>query len=121
MCNEDIVEQIMSKTVRTIDSAEDLGAAVRIMTRYGIGSVVVTTNEKPVGIITERDAIKRVSKRGASVLKQTVSSLMSKPLITTMPETEIWKAFTIMLRNKIRRLPVTKGQKWWESSQKGTC
>ena len=96
----------MSRTVRTIDAEDDLLAALKIMVKHDIGSVVVVRDGKPIGIITERDIVKRIGNVGQSALSSNVSKLASSPLVTVSPDTKIWEAFTIMLKKGIRRLPV---------------
>jgi len=91
--------------VISVDVSERVEEALRLMIKFDVGSVIVTDKQRPVGIITERD-ITRVSLRGDSLLKIPVRSLMSKPVQSISPETEIWKAFELMLKLGVRRLPV---------------
>ncbi len=98
----------MSKTVYTIDEGSEIGEAAKLMAQRDIGSLVVMVEGKPVGIITERDVMREVSRPGGDHLQRKVSSVASKPLVTISPSTEIWKAFATMLRKKVRRLPVVK-------------
>jgi CBS domain-containing protein len=108
---KDVVGMIMSRTVVTISASQSVRAAVAEMTKHDIGSVVVVKKGAPIGIITERDVMKQLAGRSGRDLEQTSESLASKPLITVSPETEIWKAFMVMLRKKIRRLPVMDGRR----------
>jgi CBS-domain-containing membrane protein len=80
------------------------------MIKFDVGSVIVTDKQRPVGIITERD-ITRVSLRGDSLLRIPVRGLMSKPVQSVAPDTEVWKAFEIMLKLGVRRLPVVDDEK----------
>jgi CBS domain-containing protein len=109
MAGDDQVGAVMSKTVRTVDSGKSLREALRLMVEYDIGSIVVTHRGRPVGIITERDIVKRLGGRGPEGLDRKTGAIASKPLITIDPEVEVWKAFAKMLRKKIRRLPVMRG------------
>ncbi len=102
------VSQVMSKTVYTIDSESGISGAAKLMARRDVGSLVVTAKGKPVGIVTERDIVKQLS-RGGDALRKNLGALASKPLVTVTPTTEIWEAFATMLRRKIRRLPVMEG------------
>ncbi len=95
----------MSSPVRTMDANGALGVAAQLMIKHDIGSVIVIEGKSPVGIITERDITKQVIK-GNDVLKKLVKQAMSKPLITATPSMAIQEAFELMLRNKIRRLPI---------------
>jgi len=108
---KDIVGSVMSKTVRTVPADQPLWTAVERMATHDIGSVVVMKDVSPVGILTERDVIKELARKKAKGLDGPCGGLASKPLITVAPDTKVWDAFTIMLRNQIRRLPVMRDGK----------
>jgi CBS domain-containing protein len=116
MSNEDTVAasapvtRIMTSPVTTINASDTLGSAAEIMAMNDIGSVVVIEGTKPIGIITERDIVKQVA-GGSDALKKPVKQLLFKPLITADPTTTIQDAFTMMLKNNIRRLPVVDESK----------
>jgi CBS domain-containing protein len=83
-----------------------------IMTKNKIGSVIVIDNDnKPIGIITERDLVKRVYLEKFNPSKVLVEDLMSSPLITIMTFDSVDTATRIMLSNKIKRLPVLESDK----------
>jgi CBS domain-containing protein len=65
----------------------------------------VVEGKNTVGIITERDITKQVIK-GEGVLKETVKNVMTKALVTAPPNMPVQDAFELMLKNKIRRLPI---------------
>ena len=102
--------QIMTTRVVTVDISERVEEAIRLMVKFDIGSIVVVDRENPVGIITERD-ITRAALRGDSLLKLPARSLMSRPLQTVTPDTEVWRTFEIMLKLGARRLPVVENGK----------
>jgi len=95
----------MNSPVITIESKATLASAARTMVKHDIGSVLVVEGKKPVGIITERDVTKQVIK-GAAVLKEPLRKVMTKGLVTAPPSMLIQEAFELMLKNKIRRLPI---------------
>ena len=97
----------MSSPVTTMDQDGTVIAAAQIMVQHDIGSVVVVDGRNPVGIITERDITKQFIK-GDDVLKQAVKSVMSRSIITAPPTMSIQDAFELMLKNKIRRLPIVE-------------
>ena len=106
--SNDVVQNIMSRTVRTVEATQPLRVAVGRMAEYDIGSLVVMKNKVPIGIITETDIIKELAREPEKTLTSSCADLASKPLITTRPDMDIWDAFTVMLRNKMRRLPVMR-------------
>lgn len=105
-----LVSEIMTRNVITINISERVEEALRLMIKYDIGSVVVMDKEKPVGIITERD-ITRAALRGDSMLRLPARSLMSRPLQTVSSDLEVWRAFEVMLKVGVRRLPITEDGK----------
>ena len=102
---EDTLRHVMSSPVRTMESNGTITAAAKIMVQHDFGSIVVVEGKKPVGIITERDITKQVIK-GEEVLKETVKNVMTKALVTAPPNMIVQDAFELMLKNKIRRLPI---------------
>jgi len=108
--NNGTISKIMTTKVITVDVSERVEEALRLMIKFDVGSVIVTDKEKPIGIITERD-ITRAALRGDSLLRIPVRGLMSRPIQSVTPDTEVWKAFEIMLKLGVRRLPVVQDAK----------
>jgi CBS domain-containing protein len=105
----DFVGSLMISPVETVKPTDLVKSALKIMIRKDIGCVVVVEGRKPVGILTERDVSRKVTKT-ANVLMSRVRSVMSRPLITVTPHTLIEKAIYLMVRYGIRRLPVIEGE-----------
>ena len=104
------LSEIMTRKVITVDISERVEEALRLMVKFDVGSVLVMDKEKPVGIITERD-MTRAALRGDSLLRLPARSLMSRPLQTAPPDMEIWRAFEVMLKLGVRRLPIVENGK----------
>lgn len=102
---QESIRQIMSKTVQTTEKSKSVRSALEMMIKHDIGSVVVVDGSKVVGIITERDIMRNIGSE-TNYLGRTCEEVCSKPVISIGPDSESWEAFEIMLRNKIRRLPV---------------
>jgi CBS domain-containing protein len=100
----------MTRGVKTIEVTRPLIHCVRMMKEADIGCVVAVENERPVGIFTERDLIRRMAESSES-LGLTMGQLISKPLITVSPSATVWDAVTLMGRHNIRRLPVLENKK----------
>ena len=104
------VKDIMSKNVITITADKNVFEAAELMTNKGIGCLVIMDKDVAVGIITERDMVRRVlAKRGSLDMK--VFEIMTKSLVTVDPDTSLKDAARLMSNKKIRRLPVTKNNK----------
>jgi CBS domain-containing protein len=63
---------------------------------------------KPIGIITERDIVRRIVSQEKDPRNTQASEVMSKPLISVGPEASIYDASSIMAKYNIRRLPITR-------------
>ena len=104
------VKDIMTKEVVTIDEKKSVFEAAQLMAQEELGCLIVTDKSLPVGIITERDIVRRiVAKRNSLDLK--VSEVMTNTLITVGPDTSLREAARVMSTNRIRRLPVLKNNK----------
>ena len=106
---KDTLGHVMSSPVTTIDSDSTLDVAAQLMVQHDIGSVIVVEAKNPIGIVTERDITKQVIK-GKDVLKKPIKQVMSKPLVTAIPSMSIQDALELMLKNKVRRLPILEGK-----------
>ena len=102
-----VVKDLMTKDVVIIDISKSLLDAARLMGDKLKGCLIVMSGESPVGIVTERDFVRRATAENLS-LDVEISEIMSKPLITIDPESTLKEAARLMLKNKIRRLPVVK-------------
>lgn len=104
---EDVrAKDVMIKKLITIGPDEKIALADLIMTRHSIGALPVVKAGKIVGIITQRDIM---FAKGYDVGGLTVKDLMSRELITVEKNTPIKSILSLMLENRIERLPVVKG------------
>ena len=103
------VENVMVVDVVTVEAEATVREAVELMNRNEIGClVVVDEEEKPVGIITERDLLKRVLGKRKDPVRAKVKDIMSKPLVTGTPHMDIEAAVRLMFKHKIKKLPVVE-------------
>lgn len=90
-------------------SPEDIPVrdVARLMTARGIGSIVVMNQQgKPVGIVTDRDIMVRVTAPGLDAATVLVGAVMSHPLVTIRHEEALEAGIAAMNRHGIRRLPI---------------
>lgn len=102
------ISDIMVDKVITTKKEAAVGEAVKLMNKYGIGCLVVLENGKPVGIITERDLLKRVLGKSKELRNMKVMEIMSKPLVSVSPNVEIEEAAKLMFQKKVKKLPVVE-------------
>ncbi|MGI0037179.1 MAG: CBS domain-containing protein [Nitrososphaera sp.] len=106
-----VVRDIMTKEIIMIDGTDTALDAAKLMTEKGISSLFVVKDGVPVGIVTERDFIKKICAKDIPIAKVMISEIMSKILTTADPETPIEVAVQRMVNHKIRRLPIMEGGK----------
>jgi CBS domain-containing protein len=104
------VKEIMTKNVVTIDVNKSVFEAAQLMASQGLGCLIVMDKVLPVGIITERDIVRRVVAKQSSP-DVNISEVMTKTLITVEPDISLKEAARVMSTNKIRRLPILKNNK----------
>lgn len=102
------VEDIMVKEVITVDGESTVKEAADVMNRFEIGCLLVTEKGKAVGILTERDLLRRVVSQAKSPKRVRVETVMSKPLIVVEPTMDLEEAAKLMFRLKIKKLPVVE-------------
>ena len=107
---KDVLSTIMTPKVITIEADAKVEEALRLMIKFDVGSVIITRDDTPIGVITERD-VTRFAIRGDRLLSLPVTGLMSTPIQTASPDTEIWKAFETMITLGVRRLPIMQDGK----------
>lgn len=106
-----VVRDIMTKNIVTIDGDKTALEAAKLMAEKGISSLFVMKDGQPVGIVTERDFVKKVCAKELPIAQVKTADIMSKILTTSDPETPIEVAVQRMINHKIRRLPVIEGGK----------
>lgn len=106
MSSELKVGDIMTKKVIVIDKGSPLADAAKMMEKHNIGSIIVVDGKRAIGIITERDIVRKVIAQGKDPSKINVDSIMSKPLRVIRPTAIIEEAAKAMKNNKVKRLPV---------------
>ncbi|MCI0557168.1 MAG: CBS domain-containing protein [Nitrososphaera sp.] len=106
-----VVRDIMTKDIVMIDGGKTTLEAAKLMAEKGISSLFVLEDDVPVGIVTERDFIKKVCAKELLISEVKVLDIMSKILTTADPETPIEVAVQRMVNHKIRRLPIMEGGK----------
>ena len=100
------VKDLMETSVKSIDRRTSAYEASKYMKDLGVGSLIVTDNDMPIGIVTTRDILYKVMSTGSIGKDVSLSNVMSTPLITIDAEEDVAKASAIMCKWNIWRLPV---------------
>lgn len=100
------VSEIMNTDVKTIGPGETIQRAAEILSEYRIGGVVVATDNRLAGILTERDIISKVVAAAKDPQKTLVKNVMTKNVFYITPDTDVEEAADIMMDKQIKKLPV---------------
>jgi len=103
-----VVADIANELI-TISGESSIKEAAQVMLEHRIGSIVVTQDGRPVGIVTKSDLLSRVIVECKDPRDCKAKAIMSTPLISVDKDTPILEAMRIMKNKKIRRLLVSDG------------
>jgi CBS domain-containing protein len=93
--------------VATIDGAETVRAALAVFARLGIGALVVSSDGQHIdGIVSERDVARGLHERGADLLDETVSAVMTSDVRTCGPQASVHELARMMTDHRMRHIPV---------------
>lgn len=105
MSISEILRRKGSSVVTTSPDAT-VAALVELLGEHKIGAVVVLENGRTVGIVSERDVVRRLGEVGGAVLTLRVRELMSADVVTCGPEDALDDIAEQMTERRIRHLPV---------------
>jgi CBS domain-containing protein len=110
--------------MRIADILRTKGAAVATVTEtttvtgllaelviHNIGAMVVVGPDGVVGIVSERDVVRKLHDHGPELLRSSVSDIMSKILVTCTPDDQIDDLSALMTNNRVRHVPVMQGDR----------
>jgi len=104
------VFEIMVKNPVTVSPETSIRDAARTMLEKSIGSLIISKDEKPLGILTERDLVRRVLAVGRNPESTKVFDVCSKPVVAVSEFMEIDDAVDAMNEYKIRRLVIINNE-----------
>jgi CBS domain-containing protein len=106
-----LVRDIMSKDVKVVRPDSSVKEVVATMNKFDIGSIVVVQGNRPVGIITERDILRRIVQPCLAPETLAARQVMTSPLLTINKTASIDEAAKLMAKEKVKKLPVMDKQK----------
>jgi CBS domain-containing protein len=106
-----LVREVMTANVKTVRPFSTVKEVVQKMNKFGIGSVVVVEEDRPVGIITERDIMRNIAERFFDPSLVKAKDIMSTQLFTISGDVSVEEAARLMVSRKIKKLPVVEDQK----------
>ena len=105
-----LVKDVMNKNVVVAKPIVTLREAARVMGEMNMGSLVIMEDDKIVGIVTSTDILKAIGE-GKDPDKVTIAEVATKNVITIQADEPLEKAVDIMVKNKIKKLPVLMNEK----------
>ncbi|MDY6965105.1 MAG: CBS domain-containing protein [Halobacteriota archaeon] len=103
------IREIMTRDVVTAEAETDAVDVAKKMTEKDVGCVIVVKDDKPVGIVSERDIVRKLVSKNAKASSMKAEDLMTEPIITVSEDTSLLDTTKVMASKKIRRLPVMRG------------
>ena len=106
-----LVRDVMSKDVRVVRPDTSVKEVVATMNKFDIGSIIVVQGDRPVGIITERDILRRLVEPCLAPETLTARQIMTSPVFTISETADIEETANFMARKRVKRLPVMNNSK----------
>ena len=105
------VKEAMTNRVITLGPDQTVDKAAQVMKKKGIGCVIVVENNKPIGIVTERDMCYGVVAPNKLPNTIKVKEIMTSKIRTISPKETLIETAKIMVKNNFRRLPVIENKR----------
>ena len=100
------IKDVMVEEVITVEPNTKVREAVELMNENEIGCLVVTRKGKPVGIVTERDILKKIICQSKDPEQVRVSEIMSEPLVVGKVDMDLGGVARLMLKRNVKKLPI---------------
>ena len=97
--------------VQSVEPGAKLAAAIKILSERRIGAVLVMSQGRIEGILSERDIVRVLGERGASALDEPVSSVMTRRVVSCREKDTVSEIMETMTNGKFRHLPVVEDGK----------
>ncbi len=96
------------RQVYTVSAKTTVREAVRVMNQNGVGALLVVDGERPVGMFSERDVLRRIVDAGRDPNTTRVAEVMTGNPVVVEPSTTVEQAMGIMTQRRCRHLPVVE-------------
>jgi len=103
-----LVRDLMDRDVAVVDKDTTVSEAIKKMLQSGVWSLIVENRELPVGVVTERDILRRCVGKGLAPERVKVEEIMTSPIITVGPDATVGDALKLLVEKDIRRLYVVE-------------
>ena len=106
-----LLDEKTESKIYTVPSSATVFEALQVMCEGNTGAVLVTEDEKIVGIFTERDYAREGEVKGRSAKDTIVSDVMTGQMVLIKPETTLEECVELMAKYHVRHLPVLEKER----------
>jgi CBS domain-containing protein len=105
----EVLQRKGSSKILTLEPDQTVYHALEMMARYDVGALLVMTNQRLIGILSERDYARKGVLHGLNSKETLVSELMSSPVLYVSPEQTVDDCMSMMASHDFRHVPVLRG------------
>ena len=100
------ISSLCNRTVVGVNTGTNIAEVARLMDKKNVGCVVVVDNNKPCGIVTDRDIVIRVISKGIDPMEVSVDDVMSELVLCLDEDMGLYDALEMLKGKSLRRYPV---------------
>lgn len=105
------VDQWMNRDVKKLTKDRPCVEAAELMRQHNIGCVIIVEHEEPIGIVSERDIIRKIVAARNNPENTSVETIMSHKVLTVDVDSDIKEVSNLMVQHNIKKVPVVENDK----------